>query len=572
MKKFNKQIPVFLITSIILLGTVLFIRNNLNIFHTSWEISAEPSSVDAKIESTTAGSSPILLNAGMEQQQSTQNKPLYWEGGSQIGLRNIQFHSMKGGKDSHSGDYYARLEMPANQSGSVWIYQSGRNIDVSGFSQITYSTYVRYSRLKKVSLEIKEFNSSNLEIARQTSVPLGNNEWKWNKGKQTFTLNSATKRVTFAVVAELMNIPGSNMAYLDVDDAFIETSRTPRNGPSMGVHSAIEYPTSSAIISEMANMDTLLGADMDRFGLNWSLVEKTKGSYSWDRYDTIINTLYNKEIKPLVIITTSPMWINKCPSDFSSQNRCLNYVPQNEGDFEKWVSEYEKFVRMAVSRYKNKVKHWEIGNEVNIQQFWEPAPNIKQFAKFSYRIHKAILAIDPNASVAIGGLTILNHAYASPQIAGKDFIAGLYREWKLIDPTFKPSIFSIHPYPFGGEALTPQAGTSNKNSFLDVETIHNTLNTHGTGNERIWITEFGWRSCKDISGSTKCNEPYTLQQQSTYLQQGMDYLLRNWSYVDIVTWFWLYDRPDSKNLYGFGLINKDKQITSTGNVYKQYSQ
>lgn len=174
---------------------------------------------------TVSSTTNYLLNHGMEAQQSGINKPLYWGGGAQSSIKNVKFYSASW-NDAHSGKYYARLEAPANQKGWVWVNQPGRFIDVSGFNQVEYSAYVRYSRVKNVSLEMKEYDTSGKEIKRQVSPRIGTGVWKWHESKHVFNLSPETRKVTFAVIAESANLTGSGTLYLDVDDGFVKKVST----------------------------------------------------------------------------------------------------------------------------------------------------------------------------------------------------------------------------------------------------------------------------------------------------------------------------------------------------------
>lgn len=337
-----------------------------------------------------------------------------------------------------------------------------------------------------------------------------------------------------------------------------------------GVHSALEFGTEFTL-SKHVEMDKTLGAKLSRIGINWYTVEKTKGSYNWNiDADKAIDALIAQGIKPLIVIgMTSPAWANSCPNPTDTYN-CGKYVPTNTTQFNNWIGYYTTFAKAVMQRYKGKPIYWELGNEVNIDDFWLPAPNTYQYAYWSYTIYNAMRSIDPNAIIAVGGgLAVLERAYvAGRQISAINFLRQTYTHWKGMNPNFKPKYISIHAYSEVGVPYDYPGLVDNKNVFMDVELVRKVLQEVGTGEEDIWITEFGWKVCNDqYRPISNCKGYLTEQEQEQFLKKSINHIIYYWNYVTKIIWFWDIDRAKSISL-GYGLVNTSLAIKPSGNTFK----
>jgi len=123
------------------------------------------------------------------------------------------------------------------------------------------------------------------------------------------------------------------------------------------------------------------GIKWGRQDLTWRRIEVKPGVYEWDYYDRVLDALLAHGIMVLANLTYAPDWVRK------------------EINSPQAVEAYARFVRAAVSRYRGKVRHWQIWNEPNFGgHFWRGTP--EQYAKFLSAAGKAIHEIDPEAKVA----------------------------------------------------------------------------------------------------------------------------------------------------------------------------
>ncbi len=147
------------------------------------------------------------------------------------------------------------------------------------------------------------------------------------------------------------------------------------------------FGINTAISDHEENQDNRLklmqeaGIKWGRQDLTWRRIETKPGVYEWGNYDRVVEQLLAHGIMILGNLAYEPDWVR---DKINSPEAAEAYV---------------KFVRAVVSRYRDKIKHWQIWNEPNFGgHFWRGTP--EQYANFLNAAGKAIHDLDPKAKVA----------------------------------------------------------------------------------------------------------------------------------------------------------------------------
>ena len=188
-----------------------------------------------------------------------------------------------------------------------------------------------------------------------------------------------------------------------------------------------------------------------RADFSWGGVEWRKGDWHFDHLDRVLDEADKAGITILPILDYNVSWANPA--------------------FQH-LDEWSEYVRRLVTRYKNRIRYWEVWNEENIPNFWKE-PNAKDYVTLLKRTYEIIKEIDPELKVVFGGLAGVPHDYYENVLkegGGKYF-----------------DIVNIHPY--RGGIVTVRLC----NLFLDDIKKFRDLTIQYTGEDRpIWITEMGW--------------------------------------------------------------------------------
>lgn len=156
-----------------------------------------------------------------------------------------------------------------------------------------------------------------------------------------------------------------------------------------------DYPeetTTSEIIEGDLNLLNETGIDLLRISFGWDGIETEKDQYDWLFWDEFVTSAVDRHGVTLIpYICYTPLW-NSTNDDIEN---FWHYPPK---DYE----EFGEFVFDLVSRYKDRIKTWELWNEPDIQIFW--AGNQEEFARLIRAGSEAVRRADPEATVVLGGL------------------------------------------------------------------------------------------------------------------------------------------------------------------------
>ncbi len=168
-------------------------------------------------------------------------------------------------------------------------------------------------------------------------------------------------------------------------------------------------------------------------------------------------------IKSLCILGFPADWASTAPKGAA---RPWVYKP----DLAAWA----KYVEEVVRRSRDVVEHFEIWNEPNIDVFWEPKPDAREYLDVLRVAYAAAKRGNPSC-------TVLMPALAGPGDGawGMDFLDDLLRA----SAARYCDAISIHPY----RTASPEA------SDLVGQLQHiEALAERNGGHRPIWFTEFGW--------------------------------------------------------------------------------
>jgi hypothetical protein len=294
-------------------------------------------------------------------------------------------------------------------------------------------------------------------------------------------------------------------------------------GERFGVASShIKLYDASAVEGEL-NVAMEAGAAWLRCDFAWSDLEWVQGSWYFDGCDRVVEEAGARGIDVLGILGTSPPWANG--------GNPWNYPPTEK---EAW----RNYVRTVVSRYKGRVKAWEVWNEENIHQFWMPEPDAADYVELLRLASEEIRAADPQALVIMGGVAGLDPDYLNEclYLGAAEYVDAL----------------AYHPYPETvGVVGEPEEDRFKPKEELCrglVDFVRGLIGQYTEKELQVWITEVGWTTCA---------------QSPPGVDEGTQaaYLLRtfvNYAATDVDKVIWYSLRDDMTNaLDYYGLVAGD---------------
>lgn len=257
-------------------------------------------------------------------------------------------------------------------------------------------------------------------------------------------------------------------------------------------------------------------------GVEWFYLEPQPAKFNFNLLDTYVHLSDQNHVDILLPFVFTPQWASARPNEPSAYNMPgLAAEPRNIND---WIN----FVKTVGTRYKGKIKYYEIWNEPNVKLFF--SGSVDQMVLLTKTAHDTLKAIDPDIKIV------------SPSPDGKGY------EW--LDEFFSKGggnyvdIIGFHFYVMPGPP---------EDMVSSIRRVKYIMKKHGI-TKPLWDTEAGWDRQKT----------FTDEQAAAYVARS--YIL-NWA--EGVKRFYWYAWDDT-NWIGLKMTRDDnKSITPAGAAYAQ---
>ena len=206
-----------------------------------------------------------------------------------------------------------------------------------------------------------------------------------------------------------------------------------------------------------------LGAKWARVQTGWSRCEKVRGIYDFGWLDEIVDRLRAIGVQPFFSVSFG----NQLYMPDAPHESAVGQVPLYYGDETRLA--WTAYVRALAKNFKGRVACWEVWNEPNIPQFWQPVKcNGRDYAELVRLTAEAVRAEIPDATIIGGAMSKMDPLFLEDSL--KAGMAG------VIDA------FSFHPY-----QSIPELNLQNMRDF-----VRRMLDTYGKGRRiAIWQGENG---------------------------------------------------------------------------------
>lgn len=213
-----------------------------------------------------------------------------------------------------------------------------------------------------------------------------------------------------------------------------------------------------------------LGATSIRMSCLWSTIDPQRtGNYKWTLLDRAVNAVNAAGLDILLIIE-------------------MRSAPQAD------APKFGPLCGAIAQRYGDKIRWYEIGNEVNQLGNSSSPHDPSKYIEFLRPAYNAIMAASPTAMVFAGALMAIGTGWASlsPIEWTQGFVnSGGHNYCHAV---------SMHPYMRDGRLYTPRMPTADNWSLKNIVAMRGILDKAGATSTLIACTEFGYESMTSPSG------------------------------------------------------------------------
>lgn len=216
-----------------------------------------------------------------------------------------------------------------------------------------------------------------------------------------------------------------------------------------------------------------------------------------------------------------------------------------------------EYLRRVVSRYKDRIRDWEIWNEQNTARFWLRRPSAEEYARVLKASAPAIKAIDPGARVMMGSICGNDVDFLAPGIP-KGYLQAVLD----CDTASLVDAYGFHPYTWSCYASFDSVDSTVQGIQKRIDHFFQLYPKLG---KPSWITEIG------------ISRTWVRLTEEAIARVYMA-LLEDLCRRDIPTILWcLTDFDDAHYVPGnpetaFGLASLDGRLNKTGQTLKAWAQ
>ena len=247
---------------------------------------------------------------------------------------------------------------------------------------------------------------------------------------------------------------------------------------------------------------------------------------AWEKYDHIVDLadLYGMEL--IVRLSNPPAW-SRAQGDAVG-----TYAPPDN------FQDFADFVYAVVSRYKGRVRYYQIWNEPNIYPEWGEQPvNPEAYTELLKAAAKAARQADPNV-VIIAGALAANIEYGPRNMSDLVFLQRMYRAGAA--PYF--DIMSVQGYGLWS-GPTDRRLNPRVTNFSRPMLIRDIMVRNGDADKPIWISEMNWNAAPPdvppVYGRVD------LETQARYLPLAYERIQQEWPWLGVAN-VWYLKRADDR--------------------------
>ncbi len=301
-----------------------------------------------------------------------------------------------------------------------------------------------------------------------------------------------------------------------------------------------DYPEETTTAAVYTNDFELLeetGIDLLRISFGWDGIEAEEDTYDWLFWDDFVETAvdeYGITLIPYVMYT--PKW--------AATNQDESYYWRSPP---KDYAEFGEFVFDLVTRYKDRIKTWELWNEPDIEWFW--TGTVEEFAPFIKAGAEAVRRADPEATIVFGGIA-----------HDPDFLLALFRDHGVSEVV---DVVNMHNYNETWSARPVE------DIGAYIRRVSEIVERYGDG-QALWMAEVGYstyRNGADVSGENLAYYAYehTPAFQAVQLVRTVTAALAT-DKLSALAWYEIKDLPPAEEVIGdtnnrsLGVANNDHTL------------
>lgn len=343
----------------------------------------------------------------------------------------------------------------------------------------------------------------------------------------------------------------------------------------LGVNIFLEKEVDPANVEKSLQMVQDAGLEWVRQNFLWNDIEISgKGDFmdrrgpgpwvdAWAKYDRIVEGCLKHGLQIIARLDSPPLWARMPGDDTAAFPKGPPARYEDYGDF----------VSAVVSRYKGKIRYFQIWNEPNLIGEWGGHPiSAEEYTALLKVAHDAAKEANPDAVIITAALA----PTAERSIRNLNDVLYLEAMYRAGAAAYF-DIFSTMLYGLGQPPSERRIDLDRLN-FSRPIMLREVMEKYGDANKPIWISEYAWISLPpDFQGDPSKNiwgKSVDEETQGRWLVEGYERAAAEWPWMGVMA-VWHFRDPNpipNEPANYFAIVKEDFTPRPAYNAIKEYSQ
>ena len=242
---------------------------------------------------------------------------------------------------------------------------------------------------------------------------------------------------------------------------------------------------------------------------------------AWEKYDQIVDLAERYGMELIVRLSNPPAW-TRAEGDTAGTFA----PPDNYEDF-------GDFVAAVVSRYRGRIRYYQIWNEPNIYPEWGERPvNPEEYVELLKIAYTRAKAIDPEAVIISGALA------STIELGPRDMNDFVFLQ-RMYDAGAAPYFDILAMQGYGlWSGPTDRRVHPRVINFSRPLLMRDLMVKNGDAHKAIWISEMNWNAIPADHLAPPIYGRYTEEEQARYLVLAYERIQREWPWLGVANvWF-----------------------------------
>ena len=325
-----------------------------------------------------------------------------------------------------------------------------------------------------------------------------------------------------------------------------------------GVNTFLEQEVEPEKVERSLRMIANAGFRWIRQEFPWEDIEIAgKGDYwdpkwdvsTWAKYDRIVELAGKYDIEIIARLDNPPAW-----------SREMGNAPGWDRAPPDDLQDYGDFVEAVVSRYRGRIRYYQLWNEPNIYPEWGDQPadptGYVELLRVAYRRAKEA---DPGCVILCAALAA-NTEETPPEFGPRNMSDLLYLE-RMYEAGVQGSFDILSAMVYGlWTGPYDLRASRDRTNFSRVQLLREIMVRNGDAQKPIWVSEVGWNALPPDFDGAPIYGRVTEEQQAVYAVEAYMRAAAEWPWLGVMN-YWFLRRPSdvesSQAWYYFRLLEPD---------------